>query len=39
MKVSTLILLISSSSAISFVDNMDEVDQVMADIQYHQVEA
>ena len=39
MKVNTLLLLISSSSAIKFVDNMDEVDQVMADLQYNEVAA
>ena len=37
MKVSTFLLLVCSASAIKFVDNMDEVDQVMADLQYHSV--
>ena len=39
MKVFSIFLLISSSSAIRFVDNMDEIDMVMADIQYHRIEA
>ena len=37
MKVSTFLLLVCSASAIKFVDNMDEVDQVMADLQYQTV--